>query len=109
MPNLALERHAFAPELNRAFIIHKGRVVAVRPVPGAKSIREARAALWPRIPEPVRVAVYVSRYADPARKWLERTYQGRVASYAAALAFKRQQAAKLTTGGTATIRTRLVG
>jgi hypothetical protein len=44
---LALERHAYAPELNAAHIIRKGRVVAILPVPGARSIREARKALFP--------------------------------------------------------------
>jgi hypothetical protein len=109
MPHIALERHAYAPELNRAFIIRRGRVVAERPCPGATSIREARAMLWPRIPAPVRVATYASRYDTPGRRWLERTYSGTVANHAAALAFLRTQAARLTTGGTATIRTRLIG
>ncbi|UTC29824.1 hypothetical protein BAJUN_01940 [Bajunvirus bajun] len=109
MPHIILERHAYAPELNRAHILRKGRVVAQRPCPGALSIKEARAMLWPRLTQgPARVAFYASHY-EGARKWLERAYHGRVSSYAAALAFWRQEAAKLAPGGTATIRTRLVG
>lgn len=45
---LILERHAYAPELNRAHIVRRGRIVRSLPVPGAQSIKEARKALFPR-------------------------------------------------------------
>lgn len=44
---IALERHAYAPELNRAHVIRGGRIVASLPAPGCVSIREARAKLFP--------------------------------------------------------------
>jgi hypothetical protein len=48
---IILERHAYAPELNKAHIVRKGAIVASLPVPGATSIREARKALFqPRKP-----------------------------------------------------------
>lgn len=109
MPRLILETHGCAPELNRAHILRRGRVVAIRACPGAATIRDARAFLWPRIAAPFRFATYESRYDTPDRAWLDRAYSGRVASYAAALIFLRQQRDKLATGGAATIRTRLIG
>lgn len=45
---IALERHAYAPELNRAHIIRKGRAVASFPAPGCQSIGAARAYCFPR-------------------------------------------------------------
>ncbi|USN15587.1 hypothetical protein KIKIMORA_04690 [Brevundimonas phage vB_BpoS-Kikimora] len=104
---IALERHAYAPELNTAHILRKGRVVASLPAPGATSIKEARAKLFPRI-TPGRVAFYASQYPAPL-KWLERQYAGRVASYENALTFLRTQRAKLTPEGRATLKTRLIG
>lgn len=43
---IAIERHKFAPELNAALVIHRGRVVASMAAPGCQSIREARALLF---------------------------------------------------------------
>ena len=105
---LILERHAYAPELNTAHILRKGRVVAELPAPGATSIKEARAKLFPRLQAPVRVAFYASHYPE-ALKWLEREYAGKVASYENALTFLRAQRAKLTPEGRATLKTRLIG
>lgn len=105
---IILERHRYAPELNTAHILRKGRVVAVLPAPGVTSIKEARAKLFPRIPEPFRAADYASHYPAP-QKWLERQYRGRVASYQNALDFLRTQRVKLTPEGRATLRTRLIG
>ncbi|USN14356.1 hypothetical protein PAPPERLAPAPP_01200 [Brevundimonas phage vB_BpoS-Papperlapapp] len=104
---LILERHAYAPELNTAHILRKGRVVAELPVPGATSIKEARAKLFPRI-RPGRVAFYASHYPEPL-KWLERQYGGRIDSYQKGLDFLRAQRAKLTPEGRATLKTRLIG
>ena len=105
---IILERHTYAPELNKAHILRKGRVVAALPAPGVTSIKEARAKLFPRIPAPVRVASYASHYPEPL-KWLERQYAGKVASYENALTFLRAQRAKLTPEGRATLTTRLIG
>lgn len=105
---LILERHRYAPELNSAHILRHGKVVAELPAPGCTSIREARAKLFPRIETPMRVGYYQSRYPEPM-KWLERAYAGRIANYAAGLAFLRTQRAKLTPEGRATLKTRLIG
>lgn len=43
---IVLERHAYAPELNRAHIWHKGRKTGELATPGARTIAEARAALF---------------------------------------------------------------
>ena len=105
---LILERHAYAPELNTAHILRKGRVVAEISVPGATSIKEARAKLFPRLKAPMRVAFYASHYPERL-KGLERQYAGQVASYQNALTFLRTQRARLTPEGHATLKTRLVG
>lgn len=61
---LVLERHAYAPELNRAHVMRKGRIVADFPAPGARSIAEARRQLFPQF-EPVRYAEAESYRAAP--------------------------------------------
>lgn len=48
MAKLILERHAFAPELNQAHILNRGRIVAALPAPDCRTIAEARRALFPR-------------------------------------------------------------
>lgn len=105
---LILERHSYAPELNRAHILRHGKVVAEMRAPGCTSIREARAKLFPRLAAPTRVGAYQSHYPE-ALKWLERQYEGRIASYENGLAFLRTQRAKLTPEGRATFKTRLIG
>lgn len=88
LPRLILERHAHAPEMNRAHVLAPdGRAVAVLAVPGCQSIREARARLFPQ-PAPGIVARVA--YVRPA-PWagLNRAYGGRVASRAAGLAYVR--------------------
>lgn len=105
---LILERHRYAPELNRAHILRHGKVVVEMPAPGCTSIREARAKLFPRLAAPTRVGYYQSHYPEPL-KGLERQYAGRIASYANGLAFWRGQRAKLTPEGRATFKTRLIG
>lgn len=52
---IALERHAYAPELNRALILNRnGDCVATLPAPGCASIRDARRALFAPV-EPRRI------------------------------------------------------
>lgn len=102
MPRIALERHAYAPELNRAHIIRKGRFVASLPCPGVTTIKEARAKLFGRLAHgPSRVGFYDDTGG--------RSFAGRIASYAQGLAFAHGQALKLVPGGSYTFRTRLVG
>ena len=40
------ERHAYAPELNKAHIVNDNRVICALPAPGCTTIREARAKLF---------------------------------------------------------------
>lgn len=52
---IGLERHLYAPELNRALVMNRaGDVVATLPAPGCTSIRDARRALFGRV-EPRRI------------------------------------------------------
>ena len=62
---LALERHAYAPELNRAHVIRHGRTVAKLPAPGCATIREARAALF----QPLQPRRYVRATGERAAPW----------------------------------------
>jgi len=46
---IGLERHAYAPELNKAIILNKrGDMVATVPAPGCTTIAQARAHCFPR-------------------------------------------------------------
>lgn len=72
---IALERHSYAPELNRAHIIRRGHIAATIAAPGCQSIREARARLFaPAIPGRIVAASYTR-----AAPWagLNRTYCAR--------------------------------
>lgn len=98
MPRLALERHAFAPELNRAHVFGpSGRVVAVLPCPGCQSIKAARAALFRPVVPGLSATVRVERPAPWAG--LNRVYGGRVQTRADALRFARNLAAGRHAGG----------
>ena len=89
MPRLILERHANAPELNRAHVLApSGRIAAVLSCPGCLTIRAARRALFPRPVPGVRAVVSFTRPAP----WggLNRAYgPGLVPCRADALAFAR--------------------
>lgn len=98
MPRLVLERHAFAPELNRAHVLApSGRVAAVLPCPGCQSIKAARAALFRPVLPGVRATVAFTRPAPWAG--LNRTYSGQVFRRADALAWARYLAAERHAGG----------
>jgi hypothetical protein len=60
---LALERHAYAPELNKAHLLHRGRIVASLPAPGCDSIKAARAALFAPAHKGRKVSVSFTRPA----------------------------------------------
>ena len=53
---LILERHRYAPELNRCHVLNRGRVAAILPAPGCTTIAEARRTLF-RPVKPVRLVV----------------------------------------------------
>lgn len=98
MPRLILERHAHAPELNRAHVLNgAGEVAGVLSCPGCQSIKDARARLFPRAVRGVFVTLTFSR-PDPWAS-LNRTYQGRVRNRADALAWARNLAANRHAGG----------
>ena len=98
MPRLILERHAHAPELNRAHVLNpSGEVAGVLPCPGCLTIKDARARLFPR---PVRGVFATLTFSRPD-PWasLNRTYSGRVRTRADALAWARNLAANRHAGG----------
>lgn len=103
MPQIALERHAFAPELNK---IHLLRTGATLPAPGCRSIQQARTEVFPE-PEPRIVARIEVRY-PPELAWLNRTFCGRVSSRAEALHFLRNERKRLAPTGVAVLKTQLV-
>lgn len=45
---LIIERHEYAPELNKVFVFHKRRQVAVINAAGVRNISEARRLLFPQ-------------------------------------------------------------
>lgn len=97
-----LERHLYAPELNKVYI----RGVAI-PAPGVTLVSEYRKRNAPR---PLFIQATVStKYDDPGKKWLQRTYSGAVSTRAEALAFARDLRTKLAEGGRVVVKTKLVG
>jgi hypothetical protein len=73
---IALERHAYAPELNKAFIFHKGRRVATLPAAGLTTIRDVRKAYF--APRPAFRHAHV--FSERSAPWqgLNRDRAGRV-------------------------------
>jgi hypothetical protein len=82
MPRIALGTHAYAPELNTAYIAPPGAKTMgeciERRVPGVTSIREARAMLFPKPCKPHIWAKVSTTYPE---EWasLNREYSGVVA------------------------------
>jgi hypothetical protein len=70
---IALERHAYSPEMNRAHILRRGQIVASMPAPACQSIREARQRLF----APAKPGRLVAASYERAAPWegLNRTYR----------------------------------
>lgn len=107
-----LERHAYAPELNKVYRVIGERLVLVAKASSAigqrafSSLKEYRAHNRP--PQAFIHARVTTHYTDPAHKSLERTYAGRVPDRQAALAFARKIKAGLLPQGTLRIQTQVV-
>lgn len=97
---IILERHLFAPELNKAHI--NG---AVLPAPGCESIQEVRKKSFPTtIP---RIVATVKKRYPGQLAWLDRTHTGIVNSRSEAVAFARKLRAGLVDGGVVSVTTEL--
>lgn len=79
---LKIETHKYAPELNRVYLTGKNSSrAAVLRAPSVTSVKDARAALFPK-PLPFRRVVTVESYYDDPRFYgLNRRYSGTVDSY----------------------------
>ena len=86
---IVLERHAFAPELNKAHIYHRGKRIALLPAKSACTIKQARAALFAPV-TPCIVATVTKEYQAPY-EYLNRTWRGVVKTRAEATSFMRVQ------------------
>lgn len=94
-----LEVHSYAPELNK---VHFTNGATLR-VPGCTSLQDYRRRN--QRAEPCILAT-ISTHYPPELKWLERTYQGTVASRSNALTWARTVVAKrLTPEGKFKVRT----
>lgn len=107
-----VEHHAYAPELNKLFrlvgdnavlIARAGSSVGVQAFSSLKEFREKNRRSVPYVR-----ATVSTHYTNPEYKSLERTYSGRVDKRADALTFARRVKQGLCTGGTVSVRTRLV-
>lgn len=79
---LKIETHKYAPELNRVYLIGKNSSsAAVLRAPSVTSIKEARAALFPKALPFRRVVTVESYYDDPRFSGLNRRHSGTVDSY----------------------------
>jgi len=116
MGRIIIDRHAYAPELNKTAIKRGGRWHWIK-TPGVDSIRAYRDKNKPA--QPCIVATVRTVYTNPAHKSLERTYTGRVDSRADALRFAagiraRNQGGPIFGGGflepaRVEVKTRIVG
>lgn len=88
MPKIILERHAYAPELNKAHIVRQGRIVATLPAPRAETIAGARNQLFGRNDFGPIMATVKKIYPAPWER-LSRTWCGAVPSRLYALKFMR--------------------
>lgn len=69
---IVLERHRYAPELNKAHIGPNGTVV---PAPGCESIREVRQTLFSPVKRSGRHVVLSTHYPQE-KAWLNRQHAG---------------------------------
>lgn len=91
MPKIAkLERHAYAPELNR---LHLTNGLTV-PVPGCTTIAQARKAAWPRPSPGIVATITFTREGRTVQ-----TYGGYILARASALLFARDLAKTRHAGG----------
>lgn len=105
MTTVIIERHQYAPELNKAHVKTRAGFVEV-PAPGITSVKEFRAKRQPT--RPVIHAIVETVY-DGALSWLNRKWAGKVESRAQALTFAREHIApRLAPGGRVRVTTRLV-
>ena len=106
---IILERHQYAPELNKAHLGPKGarHAVAAIPAVGATSLSEARAKLFR--PSSARIVATVETRYDGELSWLNRRFSGVVQTRLEAVEFARMKRARLVPGGTVHVSTRLVG
>ena len=79
---IKIESHKYAPELNRVYLtVKNSSSAAVLRAPSVTSVKDARAALFPK-PIPFRRVVTVEAYYnDPRFAGLNRRYSGTVDSY----------------------------
>lgn len=113
----AIERHAYAPELNRVYIRTGGGFVECR-APGVRTTQEWRAKFKPHA-APMIWATVSTEYADARFSHLNRTYSGRVDARRDALKFAASVRAKNCGGilfdgsvmppARVTVKTRLIG
>lgn len=105
---LLLERHRYAPELNRLYVYTGNDPHNPLPlrVPQAASIPEARKHLRLTPATPVILATVSTHYEDPALQWLNRSYTGTVTSRSEALRYARDVVRPRVIEGLATVTTK---
>lgn len=107
-----IERHAYAPEMNKAYRIVNGKRILIAKATGGltttsfdgiKSVRERFRSIKKGI-----IATVKTHY-PPEFKWLERTHSGYVETRAQALAFAAELRTKLAEGGSVSVKTCFIG
>ncbi len=104
---IILERHAYAPELNKAFI---GPAHVCVPAPGCKSIKDVRQKLFSPLKYRGRHVVIQSHYPTPY-EWVNQTRNGfcnDLRSLSGALRIFRQKL-DMRQSPTVSVKTQLVG
>lgn len=113
---IILERHAFAPEMNKAHILRRVRgngwqTAGTISAPGCTSIADVRRAKFAPCGSFRRCAVIRSVYSQPQHLWLNKSRGGIVANYTEALTYARKvrEGQLPDCGATVTIKTFFVG
>lgn len=103
---LVIERHSFAPELNKVHIVDCfGKVYGSIPCHGVNSIKEARKRLFKQATHYVRQAVVETQYQNPEYTWLNQSREGVVGDFKKVIEVKNKLVARCLKDESVSVRT----
>lgn len=93
---IAIEKHSYAPELNKVMILRGKRVVSSFPAAGVTTIKEARQKFFAPV-QTGRTVKISTEYPAPYKS-LDRVYRGRVSGFNDVIRFRDQLREKCSGG-----------